>query len=199
MQSNCWDICDPLSLEKTADLLTSGELIIVYFNGTYAFLCDADQMAPAEKLFALKKRPFSQTLSLVVDPIYLSDFVDQTHPAFTRFPLAQAIALQQQVHALGVIYPANAATAPPDIVQAGTILNVWTEFQAAKRPFARLNALARARGMRGFKGASTNLSGEATYHHLNQVLSAFNGHIPVILDCAHRVEPAAANRQQLWT
>ncbi|MEM7112725.1 MAG: Sua5/YciO/YrdC/YwlC family protein [Chloroflexota bacterium] len=190
MSTRVLDIGDLQALEKTADLLAAGELIIVYFNGTYAFLCDADQIAPAEKLFALKKRPLTQTLALVADPSHLPDFVDQTHPAFVRFPPAQAITLQQQVHALGIIYPANVATAPPDIVQAGTILNVWTEYEVAKRPFARLNALVRARGLRGFKGASTNLSGEATYHSLDQVLAAFGGHVPVILDSPQRVEPA---------
>lgn len=196
MQSLCWNLEDPVTLAKTADFLAAGELIIVYFNGTYAFLCDADQMAPAEKIFALKKRPFSQTLSLVTDPTNLSDFVDLTHPALARFPLAQAIKLQQQAHALGIIYPANLATAPADIVQGGTILNVWTEFEAAKRPFAQLITFLRARGRRGLKGASTNLNGEPTYSSLDQVLQRFDGRITVILDSKQR---AASPRRKSTT
>lgn len=186
MQTNCLDIRNADSLKIAADLLAQGEVIVVYFNGAYAFLCDADQTAPAQKIFALKKRPLSQTLSLVVDPIYLSDFVDLAHPAFRHFPLVRSITLQRQAHALGIIYPAKLATVPADIIQADSILNVWTEYEAAKRPFAQLMALIRDRGLRGCKGASTNLSSEPTYHSLEQVLKQFNGRLPLILDNPQR-------------
>ncbi|MEM7114957.1 MAG: Sua5/YciO/YrdC/YwlC family protein [Chloroflexota bacterium] len=177
-------------MERAADLLAAGELIIFYFNGTYAFLCDADQMAPARKLFGLKKRPLTQTLSLIVNPIHLPEFVDPNHPAFSRFPLGRAMALQKSIHALGLILPADLGSAPQDILQGDTILNIWTEYEEANRPLARLTQLIRKRGLRACKGASTNLSTEPTYNTIEQVLEQFDGYVPLILDNPWKSPPA---------
>ena len=156
------------------------ELIVVYFQGTYAFLCDADASAPADKIFEIKNRPREKGLSLVVDPQFLPDFVDLDHPVFSRFPLEQAVELQRSLHALGLVFPAG-SQAPADLVQAGTILNVWTEYRP-HQPLSQLTLLARERGIRGFKGASTNLSHEPTYNRVEQVLEQFDGAVPLILD-----------------
>lgn len=172
------------SLAIAADLLVAGELIVVYFQGTYAFLCDADASAPAEKIFEIKNRPREKGLSLVVDPAYLIDFVDLSHPAFNRFPLERCEKLQRSLHAIGLVLPAG-TNAPADLVQSGTILNVWTEYPP-QFPLSQLVRFARAKGLRGFKGASTNLSYEPTYSTVDQVLAQFDGSIPLILDGAER-------------
>lgn len=196
MKSECLSMCNPFALEKAADLLVAGEVIIFYFNGTYAFLVDADETEAARKIFELKKRPLSQTLSLIVNPIHLPEFINPTHPAFERFPLGKAMALQRQAHALGLIFPADLGGAPPDIIQADTILNVWTEYEEANRPLARLTCLVRKRGLRACKGASTNLNGEATYTTLGQVLNRFDGRVPLILDHPYKSAP---NRRKSTT
>ncbi len=180
MKTEIRDINSPTALAHAADALAGGALIVVYFHGTYAFLCDCHAVEPAERIFALKNRPKEKNLSLVVDPQFLPDFVDLTHPAFARFPLAQTIQLQRSLHALGVILPA-AQTAPADLLQNGTILNVWTEY-LPHRPLAQLTQLAHERGVRGFKGASTNLSDEPTYNTVAQVVAQFDGKLPLILD-----------------
>ena len=187
MKTEILSINDLEALTFAAEVLADGGLIIVYFQGTYAFLCDVDSAEAANQVFSIKNRPREKGLSLVVDPRYLPDFVDMTHPAFERFPLEKASELQRQLHSVGVIYPAG-PDAPPDLVQNGTILNVWTEYPPF-RPFARLIELARAKGLRGFQGASTNLSHEDTYSSLSQVLEQFNGKIPLVLDSDLRLPP----------
>ncbi|MFK7801020.1 MAG: L-threonylcarbamoyladenylate synthase [Anaerolineae bacterium] len=173
-------IVDPSALVFAAELLSAHELIVVYFQGTYAFLCDCDATIPADKIFQIKNRPREKGLSLVVDPEFLPDFVELAHPAFERFPLEKSVELQRSLHALGLVFPAS-PNAPADIVQNGTILNVWTEYQP-HRPLTQLTHLARSKGVRGFKGASTNLSHEPTYNTVEQVLAQFDGQVRLILD-----------------
>ncbi|MFT5196816.1 MAG: tRNA A37 threonylcarbamoyladenosine synthetase subunit TsaC/SUA5/YrdC [Cellvibrionaceae bacterium] len=194
MKTVTHSIIDPSALAFAADLLYAHELIVIYFQGTYAFLCDCDATEPADKIFQIKNRPREKGLSLVVDPEFLPDFVDLAHPAFEQFPLGKSIELQRSLHALGLVFPAG-ALAPADLVQNGTIMNVWTEYRP-HRPLTQLTKLARAQGIRGFKGASTNLSHEPTYNTVEQVLAQFDGQIPLILD---GVVPVPENRRKSTT
>lgn len=194
MRTKIVDVANPDSFYLTADLLAAGELIVFYFQGTYAFLCDCDAHVPAEKIFQIKKRPREKGLSLVVDPDALPEFVDLSHPAFESFPLKKSIDLQRSLHSLGIVFPAG-PHAPADLVKDGTILNVWTEFPPI-RPLSELTKLAQAKGVRGFKGASTNLSHEPTYITVDQVLAQFDGQIPLIFDS---VEDAAEERRKSTT
>ncbi|MEM9774007.1 MAG: Sua5/YciO/YrdC/YwlC family protein [Chloroflexota bacterium] len=171
---------DELALKKAADLILNEELIVVYFNGTYAFLCDCDAEAPADKLFQIKHRPREKSLSLVVDPAFLPDFIDLNHSSFNKHSLAALVQLQRRSHALGIVLPAG-EHAPIALVQNGTILNVWTEYPP-HRPLIKLTQAARLLGVRGFKGASTNLSHEPTYTTKEQVLNQFDGKVPLVLD-----------------
>ena len=95
---------------------------------------------------------------------------------------------------MGLVFPAG-PDSPADLVQNGTILNVWTEYRP-HRPLAQLTHLARLKGVRGFKGASTNLSNEPTYDSVEQVLAQFDGEIPLILD---GIEPVAPERRKSTT
>lgn len=194
MKTQTVSIVEPTSLALAADMLAAGELIVVYFQGTYAFLCDADASTPAEKIFEIKNRPREKGLSLVVDPAYLIDFVDLDHSVFDRFPLEQCVKLQRSLHAIGLVFPAG-PNAPADLVQSGTIMNVWTEYPP-HFPLSQLVRLARAKGLRGFKGASTNLSHEPTYNSIDQVLVQFDGLIPLVLD---GIDPVAESRRKSTT
>ncbi|MEM8863036.1 MAG: Sua5/YciO/YrdC/YwlC family protein [Chloroflexota bacterium] len=180
MRTEVKSIVETQNLSRVAELLAAGELIVVFFQGTFAFLCDCDASEPAEKIFQTKNRPREKGLSLVVDPDCLQDFVDLDHPALRRFPLDKAQKLQRIPHALGIVFPAG-PYAPKDLVQNGTIMNVWTEYPPS-RPLSQLTQLALAKGLRGFKGASTNLSNEPTYSTVQQVLDQFNGIVPLILN-----------------
>ena len=171
---------NPDALGEAAERIAAGELIAVYFQGTYAFLCDCDAEAPAEKIFQIKNRPREKGLSLVVDPEFLPDFVELGHPSFKRFPLEKSVELQRNLHAVGLVFPVG-RNAPADLIHDGTILNVWSEYPP-HRPLSQLTKLAREKGVRGFKGASTNLRHQPTYSTVDQVLAQFGGQIPLILD-----------------
>ncbi len=194
MKTDVLNMTDPAALTRAADVIADGELIVVFFQGTYAFLCDADSTIPADKIFEIKDRPREKGLSLVVDPACLPDFVDVTHPIFKRYPFEKVITLQRSVFSIGLVLPAG-SDAPADLVQNKTILNVWTEFPP-HRPLAQLTHLARGKGVRGFKGASTNLSDEPTYNTVEQVLAQFDGEIPLILDGS---EPVPLARRKSTT
>ena len=194
MKTKICTITEPEDLEVAAEILAADGLIVVFFQGTYAFLCDADATKPADKIFEIKSRPREKGLSLVVDPGFLPEFVDVNHSIFHRFPLEKAIELQRSLHALGLVFPAGSG-APVDLVQNGTIMNVWTEYPP-HNPLGQLTNLARARGVRGFKGASTNLSHEATYNTVEQVLAQFDGKIPLILEGGM---PVAEHRRKSTT
>lgn len=171
----------PDHIEEAADLILSGEVIGAFFNGTYALLGDADRQDAADKIFVIKSRPRSKTLSLLTDPIYLSEFIDMTSEAIVRFPVPKIIQLVKRLHALGTVYPAHPTHTPSHLTQAGTVLNVWTDYPP-DRPIRHLLEACRQRGGRGFLGASANLSGEPTYTHIDQMRQAFGSELPLIFE-----------------
>ena len=181
MSALIFDQTDQADLSKAADFIAEGHAVGVYFNATYAFLGDEDQSAPADQIFRIKKRPRSKSLSLVCDPIYLPEFIDQLHPMNQRFPTEKIVALWERIHAVGLVFPASEAV-PPDLIQDGTILNVWSHCE----PLIRLQALCRERGVRALKGASANPSGEPTYTALHQIVERFGEDVVAILDQAER-------------
>ncbi len=168
---------DPQAAELAASHLISGEAIIVYFNGAFAFLADMDSAAAGQKIFEAKQRPAEKTLALVCDPEHLGEFVDLTR---LRFPWPAVMALQREIHALGVVLPAREESLPASSLVNGTVLNVWTDYPP-HRPFVRLQAEIRSMGLRAFQGASANLSGEPTYTSVQQLLQRFSDHVPLII------------------
>lgn len=163
-------------LNLAADYITQGEIIGFYFNGTYALLGDADQAPAATKIFTIKNRPRAKTLSLVTGPRYWADFIDLEHPALGRFPLEEVSNLYQMVHALGIVYPADLASAPEHLVQQETILNVWSDYE----PLIALQQACLQRGIRAFLGASANLSGEPTITKRGEMVAFFGERLPLI-------------------
>ena len=176
----------------SGDCQNEGQVIGFFFNGAYALLGDVDSADAAATIFELKRRPTSQTLSLVTDPRHWAEFVDLDSPALHRFPLPVAAGLHERLHALGVVYPADPAGAPGALVQDGTILNVWTRYA----PLIELQQQCRARGSRALLGASANLSGEPTYVSVRQ-MSVFDGRLGAVFEPDDRVPAARQNSVSL--
>ena len=85
---------------------------------------DADHPAVPEKIASAKQRPHAKGLALVCPPELLVEHVLLESAVPASRMLAQVQALYGAVHAVGVIVPAARPGAPPQIVQAGTVLNV---------------------------------------------------------------------------
>jgi len=78
-----------------------------------------------------------------------------------------------------VILPA-AASAPEHVVQAGTLLNVWTE-QPPSAPIRQLIRELRRHGKRALAGTSANLTGKPTITDADEVIAVFGEHVSLIL------------------
>jgi L-threonylcarbamoyladenylate synthase len=182
-------MADPAARADAADRLAAGETIIIPFNGIFVLVGDADDPAVPEKIAAAKQRPQAKGVALVCPPEFLGEHV-ATDAAPTSWTLAQVQNLYTAVHALGVILPAADPGAPPHVVQAGTILNVWTE----ERPSSALRELLlelRCRGRRALVGTSANQSGQPTITESAHATAVFAPRVSMILlDTFDRVPPA---------
>jgi L-threonylcarbamoyladenylate synthase len=170
---------DPAARAEAADLLVAGETIIIPFNGIFVLVGDADDPAVPEKIAAAKQRPQAKGVALVCPPEFLGEHV-ATDAATTSWTLAQVQKLYSAVHAIGVILPAAEPGAPPHVVQAGTILNVWTE----ERPSSALRELVlelRRRGRRALVGTSANQSGQPTITESTHATAVFAPRVSMIL------------------
>lgn len=161
--------------------LLRGELIASGFNGSYVLLGDADDPSVPNKVAWAKQRPQAKGVALVCPPEFLGEHVNlQTQALREHYPLARVQALQRGLHALGVILPAAVPGAPGHVVQAGTILNVWTE-HPPNAPLRQLVGELRRRGRRALAGTSANLSGQATITDAEEVMAVFGQRVSAIL------------------
>jgi tRNA A37 threonylcarbamoyladenosine synthetase subunit TsaC/SUA5/YrdC len=166
---------------RAVQQLLGGELIASGFNGIYVLLGDADDPSVPAKVAWAKRRPQAKGVALVCPPEFLGEHVNLQTPALHKdYPLAQVQALQRRLHALGVILPAAMPGAPAHVVQAGTILNVWTE-QAPTAPLRHLVGELRRRGKRALAGTSANLSGQPTITDAEEVVAVFGQRVSTIL------------------
>ena len=115
---------------QAAEALAAGEIVVLPFNGIFVLVGDADDPAVSEKIAIVKQRPLSKGAALVCPPEFLAEHVAVDAPR-TSCTLPQVQALYQAVHAIGVILQAARPGAPQHLVQAGTVLNVWTEQRPA--------------------------------------------------------------------
>jgi tRNA A37 threonylcarbamoyladenosine synthetase subunit TsaC/SUA5/YrdC len=166
-------------LKYTAELIASGEIVAFEFYGAFAFLGDADQEQAAYKIFKIKNRPFSQTLSLVCPPEYLHEHVD-LEAICRHYSFDKIRRLYREIHTLGIILPAAIPGAPPHLLKDGTIHNVWTEYPPAY-PIRQLVNQLRQMGRRALLGASANMSGEPAYRFPEEVAAAYEGQIAAII------------------
>jgi tRNA A37 threonylcarbamoyladenosine synthetase subunit TsaC/SUA5/YrdC len=144
-------------------------------------LGDADDPSAPAKVASAKRRPQAKGLALVCPPELLGEHVNLQTPARGEADrLAQVQALQLGLHALGVILPAAMPGAPAHVVQAGTILNVWTEHPPTA-PLRHLVDELRRRGKRALAGTSANLSGQPTITDAGEVVAVFGERVSTIL------------------
>ena len=173
-------ITDPTAVARAAEALAAGEIAVIPFNGIFVLAGDADDPAVGEKIATVKRRPQAKGVALVSAPEFLAEHVAPQPPAKTGWSLPRVQDLCRSVHAVGVILPAALPGAPPHVVQAGTILNVWTE----QRPASPLRALVlelRRRGRRALAGTSANETGRPTITDPAEVTSVFAARVSLIL------------------
>jgi tRNA A37 threonylcarbamoyladenosine synthetase subunit TsaC/SUA5/YrdC len=181
---------DPGARARAADALAAGEIIVIPFNGIFVLVGNADDASVPEKIAVAKQRPRAKGVALVCPPELLAEYIalEELEP-FER-TLAQVQALYLALHSVGVILPAAGSRAPRHVVQATTILNVWTE-QRPMSPLRELVLELRQRGLRALAGTSANQSGWPTITDPGEVTSVFAHRVPMILlDNFDTVAPA---------
>ena len=167
-------------MARAADALTAGEIVVIPFNGIFVLAGDADDPAVPAKIAVAKQRPYAKGVALVCPPELLDEHVALEGLTTTGWPLSQVQTLYGAVHAIGVILPAASPGAPSHVVQAGTILNVWTE-QRPTSPLRELVLELRRRGRRALAGTSANQSGQPTITDPRYLRSVFADRVPLIL------------------
>jgi L-threonylcarbamoyladenylate synthase len=183
-------MAEPAARAQAADALAAGEIVVIPFNGIFVLVGDADDPAVPERIAVAKQRPQAKGVALVCPPELLAEHVSLEEPVPAGRTLPQLRALYAAVHAVGVILPAADPGAPPHVVQAGTILNVWTEQRPAS-PLRELVFELRRRGRRALAGTSANRSGQPTITDPAEVTAVFAGRVPLILlDTFEAVPPA---------
>jgi tRNA A37 threonylcarbamoyladenosine synthetase subunit TsaC/SUA5/YrdC len=172
---------EPADRVRAVEQLLRGQLIASGFNGIYVLLGDADDPTVPAKVAWAKRRPQAKGVALVCPPEFLGEHVNLDMSALGEADsLARVQALQRGLHALGVILPAAMPGAPGHVVQAGTILNVWTE-QPPTAPLRQLVGELRRRGRRALAGTSANLSGQPTITDADEVIVVFGRRVSTIL------------------
>ena len=181
-------LTDSAHRSRAVDALLNGEIIVTAFNGIFVLVGDADDPSVPQKIAVAKQRSEAQGGALVCPPEFLSEHVALDAPVLQRtYSSTQIHALYQAVHALGLILPAAIPGAPPHVVQAGTILNVWTE-QRPTSPLRQLVLELRARGRRALVGTSANLTRQPTIVDPAEVEVVFADRVPLmLLDSVDRV------------
>ena len=169
---------EPEAIARAADALAAGEIVVFPFNGIFVIVGDADDPAVPEKIAIAKQRPQAKGVALVCPPEALAEHV--APDAVLGWPLSRVQDLYKSVHAVGVILPAASPGAPAHVVQAATILNVWTE-QQPRSPLRELVLEHRRRGHRALAGTSANQSGQPTITDPALVTSVFVGRVPLIV------------------
>jgi tRNA A37 threonylcarbamoyladenosine synthetase subunit TsaC/SUA5/YrdC len=182
-------LSEPADRAHAAEALAAGEIIVSAYNGIFVLLGDADDPRAPGKIAEVKERPRAKGVALVCPPELLAEHVALDAPVLrTAYRFDAVVALWKSVHALGVILPAGPG-APAHVVQAGTILNVWTE-EPPLSPLRQLVLELRRFGRRALVGTSANLTGRPTITDVDEVQLAFGGRVPLmLLDDTARVPP----------
>jgi tRNA A37 threonylcarbamoyladenosine synthetase subunit TsaC/SUA5/YrdC len=176
---------------RAVEALLHGEIMVVAFNGIFVLVGDADDPTVPGKIATAKGRPRAKGVALVCPPDVLGEHIALDDPLLRSvYPLERIQALYGAVHALGLILPAALPGAPQHVVQAGTILNVWTE-QWPESPLRQLIVQLREHGRRALLGTSANLAGKPTITDPAAVQAVFAGRVPLMLiDAFDRIPPA---------
>lgn len=183
-------LAEPAHRARAVEVLLHGQIIVTAFNGLFVLVGDADDPTVLPQLATAKQRPRAKGGALVCPPEFVAEH--SLPPAQLRHladPFAPIQAVYQAVHALGLILPAAEPGAPPHVVQAGTILNVWTE-QPPACPLRQLVLQFRQHGRRALVGTSANRSGQPTITDPTEVQAVFGAVVPLmLLDTFDQVPP----------
>lgn len=172
---------NPDHLRLAAAQIAHGEIIVMSFNGIFVIVGDADNPEIPDKIAAAKGRPKVKGVALVCPPEYLAEQIDRdAAPLREHHALAQILRLYQTVHAIGAILPAALPGAPAHVVQAGTILNVWSEY-LPHQPIRQLINELRKHGKRALVGSSANKTGQPTLIDAQQAVDTFQNDISLML------------------
>ena len=167
---------DKLHLQRTAEILVEGGIVVMAFNGVYGIFGDADNPEVVKRIIDAKNRPPDKKLILVAAPEDLPEHVDFEKSPFSH---QQIVQLQREVHALGVILPAS-KNAPQHLVVKGetdTILSVWTEYDPVRSAMTYFRGFNR----RAFVGTSANKAGEPTHHRAHEVWEDFKFDVNAVM------------------
>jgi tRNA A37 threonylcarbamoyladenosine synthetase subunit TsaC/SUA5/YrdC len=174
-------IRNPGDRARAAATIADGGIVVCAFNGIYTLLVDADEPAAPARAAAAKGRSETQGLALVCAPEYFAEHVALDAPVLrSAYPFSRVLDLYRSVHAIGVIVPAALPGAPPHLVQAGTILNVWTE-ERPRSPLRELVRELRGHGRRALAGTSANRTGEPTITTAAEATALFSDKVGAIL------------------
>jgi tRNA A37 threonylcarbamoyladenosine synthetase subunit TsaC/SUA5/YrdC len=184
---------EPLHRARAVRALIEGQIIVAAFNGIFVLVGNADDPTVPEKIATAKGRPQAKGVALVCPPEFLEEHVALNDPCLqSMYPLDRIRALYGAVHALGLILPAAIPGAPRHVVQAGTILNVWTE-ERPESPLRDLILQLRQQGHHALVGTSANLAGRPTITDAAEVQAVFAGRVPLML--LDRVDRVPARRR----
>lgn len=180
-----------LSLGNPNDLVTAARIIkeggvgAIGFKGIYGLFGNIDDIEISDRIIKIKNRPEDKKLIATIAPEYLLEHVDFSKTAYTH---KQVIALQKELHALGVILPAS-NEAPSHVISdkdgQQTILNIWTEYQ----PLRALTEEIRSLGLRALIGTSANKNGQPTHFDTEEVYEDFKKDIDFVLEADYSNYP----------
>ncbi|MBE2202166.1 MAG: threonylcarbamoyl-AMP synthase [Anaerolinea sp.] len=167
-QTQLWPAHLPDAIVKTAALLQQGELVVFPTDTVYGLGAHAFQPAAIACLYAVKLRPFTKSI-----PILLADLSDLENVSLSLPPLAQRYIQQFWPGPLTLVVRKRPEL--PAILSTDETIAVRIPDCTAAR------ALIRAAGG-AVAATSANLSGQPPAQTAAQALAALDGMVAVVLD-----------------
>lgn len=168
---------DPNHLKEVAKIIKDGGIVAFPFNGIFGLFGDVDNLRSAKKILKAKNRPKDKNLIIVFEPERLPEFVNISEVHYSK---TKIIKLWKEIHALGIILPAN-ETAPKNLVlkvgETHTILPIWTEYKPLRQLLKNFQKI----GGRAFVGTSANKSGQPTHFKADSLILDFEQDLDAIV------------------
>ncbi len=176
-KAQIFNAANPGHLKEVAGIIKNGGIVAFPFNGIFGLFGDVDNLKAANKILKAKNRPKDKNLIIVFEPERLPEFINIPKVKYSK---TKIIKLWKEIHALGIILPAN-ETAPKNLViKSGgltTILPIWTEY----KPLRTLLKYFQNIGGRAFVGTSANKSGQPTHFKVDSLISDFEKDVDAIV------------------
>jgi L-threonylcarbamoyladenylate synthase len=159
----------PERVDRAAELIRQGQIVAIPTDTLYGLAADPFQIAAVERVFAIKRRPPSEPVLLLVDSIRMAESLAKGPPASFR-------ALAERYWPGRLTMVVEASPRIPALVTANTGW-VGLRFPAAAIPQAIIEAF---RGP--ITGTSANRSGDPACRSAAEAVSALGSDLPLILD-----------------